>query len=133
MQEPWNLLVMLPIYSLATWQAVETWRHGSIFFSWRQYNRDRIMTHRLRAVRLFGEGLNCPFCLPHWVALFWASSNALDAFLPNWLSGAIQTAAVALAITRASQIGNDAFKGLSWSQSPAGDVVAVDETITLAD
>lgn len=117
----------LPIYGLAVWQAVETWRHGSLFRTARKFNRDRLLTHADWRVRKLGEGLNCPFCLSHWAAGLAAALAVLFATLPEFVSGCLWWAVYGLAVTRTAQIGNDVMKGTGWSQSPPGDVVVIDE------
>jgi len=55
-----DALLFTLVAALATWQAIEIWRHGSIFHDWRA---------RLEAREegFFTDLLLCAFCLSPWV------------------------------------------------------------------
>ena len=125
--------VLAPLLALATWQTVETWRHGSLFFKARDFTRKQVLTSRFAVVRLVGELLNCPFCLPHWVAGLYVGlllpqlSENFSWFLVGWWW------LLSLAVTRLSQVGNDVMKGAELSQSPPSDVVFIEDDVTFTD
>lgn len=81
------------IAGLATWQAVEVWRHGEICASWRAYYEARDdFVARL---------LTCGFCLSVWVGWLLYLSMA-SAVVLHWVVGG-------LAAARLANLGNDCF------------------------
>jgi len=93
-------LTFLVISSLATWQAVEIWRHSSLFADWRSITET--WDNKV------GELLHCPWCLSVWVG---TSIAAVLYFSEVWLLGFVgQTFVFGLAISRLANLGNDYFK-----------------------
>lgn len=113
----------LLVLGLAVWQAVETWRHGSIFFRPRQFFREQ-RRHPVYWRRWSGELLSCPFCLPHWVALIFVIGWFCD-----WTPAKL--AIWALAATRLAQLGNDLTH--EWNRSPPRDPEPEDEQYEFTD
>jgi len=102
----------------ASWQIVETLRHGSIFRPLRQWanaNRDHVHGE----VALLAQLLSCPFCLSHWAP--WVPL-LVCLYGPEWLMLPVYV----LAITRLTQLGNDLSHSFSRSPSPDDEIV-VDE------
>lgn len=103
-----NMLVLLIVASLATWQTVEVLHHSKI-----------AAPLRIKALVLakgspfevwLAELFLCPFCLSHWVAAIWVIVIFLSHYCtPLWLFPC--TAAV----TRLANLGNDYFYGVQRS------------------
>ena len=113
------ILLKLVVVTMAAWQIVETFRHGSIFACVRQWG-NRQLASKSQLVRKVAKLTVCAFCLSHW-------SPILPLFVmfygPIWARFLV----VALAITRTSQLLND----LSYSYSrspPSGEEIVIDET-----
>ncbi len=124
---------ILPLLAAAVWQTQETWRHGSIFLSAREFVRSVLLPSRWAALQWLGKLLNCPFCLPHWIAgVYVAWTLAAIGFAWSW-STVGWWWITSLAVTRAAQVGNDVMKGTGWSQSPPSDVVLIDDSVTFSD
>ena len=96
-------MVTLLIAALATWEALEIWRHSSIMAPWRA--RAEIYEGR------FGELLRCPFCLAPYTGL----TCLLALQEPLVLAWAVK----ALAIARLANLGNDV--GHAWCRTPRHD------------
>jgi hypothetical protein len=87
-----GLVTDLVIAALAAWQAIEIWRHGSIFAGLRA---------RLELYHNFWtELLLCPFCLSPWVGLVTIMLVRQQAWYATWPM-------YALAIARLANLGND--------------------------
>lgn len=100
------------LLSLAVWEIIEIWKHGSIFASWRA--RLEASESRLRD---FGQ---CGFCLAPWIALLvcslWQWQEYLcqhDYTLPGT---AIYLGIVAFAVARLANLGNDISH--RWCRTP---------------
>jgi hypothetical protein len=103
-------LTILVISALATWQAVEIWRHSSLFADWRAITET--WDNKV------GELLHCPWCLSVWVATLFAT---LLYFSDVWLLGIVsQMFIFGLAISRLANLGNDYFK--QYSRTPRNSV-----------
>ena len=90
----------LIVIALATWQAVEIWRHSTLFADWRAITET--WDNKL------GELLHCPWCLSVWVGM---TFSLLLNFSEVWLFGIIiQTFIYGLAVSRLANLGNDYFK-----------------------
>lgn len=88
------------VVALATWQAVEIWRHSTLFADWRSITET--WDNKL------GELLSCPWCLSVWVGIVFC---LLLHFSEVWLIGIIsQTFIYGLAVSRLANLGNDYFK-----------------------
>ena len=90
------------VCSLAVWEAIEIWRHGSITADW----RDRVSTWD---DGWFRSLLRCSFCLSPWVALL-----SISMLLCHF--GVI---IYALAIARLANLGNDLT--YAWCRTPKTD------------
>jgi len=100
LHETGTLLLIFAWTVLASWQAVETFHHGSLF----EQLRARLESRRDRISELAG----CPFCLSHWTGMALAALSFVyqtwgQPPLPIWLV----FPAYALAVIRASQWLND--------------------------
>lgn len=95
------------IASMATWQAVEVWRHGSIFASARATAQAWTVATGVRG--WLGRLLSCPFCLSVWVAL---------ATVLLWTVGHYpgQILVATLAAARLANVGNDLTH--PWCRTP---------------
>lgn len=98
------------VMSLACWQLVETWHHGSLF------------SHHRAKLELFdgffARLLTCMFCLSHWVGagvVAWCAVGWVLTHIPGqeWIGLVMQTPILALAVIRASQIGHDYMRTLN--------------------
>lgn len=105
--------------ALASWQTVETFRHGSIFQPLRRWGNENL-GHSNKVIALTAKLVVCPFCLSHWTPwpfLLLCLSDVTLLKLPVYV----------LSITRLTQLANDVF--YSFSRSPD----AADETIIIED
>jgi hypothetical protein len=104
-------VTQLIVAALATWQAVEIWRHSILF-------ADQRATWEARGGRL-AELLLCPWCLSVWVALLCVIcvqphkyAVPLVDIAASWVRGFIW----ALAVSRLANLGNDLTH--SWCRTP---------------
>ena len=86
-KEKMNLLnTFLPslfVVTLATWTIVDIWLYGSIMQPFRDIVT-RWETSQSRLFRFIGHGLNCGYCVGHWVVAFILACTLI---LPNTFSG----------------------------------------------
>lgn len=105
-------LTELIILALATWQVVETYRHGSIFAGLRA-------ELEIRPGKV-GELFSCMFCLSHWAALLvviiGSSLPASPWQILEVVRQVLKIIVLALAVTRAAQLGHDL--SAHWCRSP---------------
>jgi len=94
------------IAALATWQAIEIWRHSLLFAPLRAITE--MWTNKI------GELLSCPFCLSPWIGL--ACVVILHFSSISWLCLCFGFCVKALAVARLSNLGNDFFK--QWTLTP---------------
>lgn len=92
------------ILTLATYEIIELWRHGSIFATWRA--RTQLWTG------FFGTLLNCGFCLaPHvavWLVCLWSLTSNVDDGTWQWgLSFLFRGIVLALAVARLANVCHD--------------------------
>lgn len=93
----------LVVATLAAWQAVEVWQHGSIFAGWRA----RVQTWPGEGVwGWLGELLRCPFCQSVWAGTAAAALVVADHWAPN-------AALYGLAVSRLANLANDVTHGVS--------------------
>ncbi len=117
----------LVIAVLATWQIVETLRHGSNFRGLRRWGNQHLESRW--PIRIAAKLAICAFCQSHWApvfvlfALFYGSSN-ITARCAEFVT-------VSLAITRMTQLLNDLSHGYSRSP-PADEEVEDDQTAAVA-
>lgn len=105
-----DTLVNLLVATLATWQSVEVWHHGSLFATCRA------------SVQLWrglwgwlGELLTCPFCLSVWVGwLCWMATMTEWTF---WL-------VAGLATSRLANVANDITKAISQTPNRLSSLMA---------
>jgi len=96
------MIALVIIAALATWQAVEIWRHSSIMAGFRA-SVETWQPGRLQ------ELLQCPFCLSVHVALFCVIALIMPCVIgPVGYVVAIPVAA--LAVARLANLGNDVFR-----------------------
>ncbi len=101
-----EVLVSVLAVGLATWQAVEVWHHGELFADVRDglggtADGDWQAAGLLgRLVMTASHLLLCPWCLSVWVSIFLTLLYASGIW---WL----QCPVVALAASRAANLGND--------------------------
>lgn len=103
----------LVVAALAAWQAVEVWRHGSIFAGWRA----RVQAWPGEGARgLLGELLLCPFCQSVWVG----TAAAVAVVADHW---AVMPVVYGLAASRLANLANDVTRGVSRTpnQTQAAD------------
>ncbi len=98
------------VATLATWQAVEIWHHGSNFAGLRA--RAELMDNRL------GYLLLCMFCLSNWVA-YVVALLVLSARLDPAFGWLVALPVYALAVARAANLGNDLTA--RWCRTPKPD------------
>lgn len=98
-------LADLIFLSLAVWQAVEVWHHGSIFAGCRQRVECR--------ADWLGSLLLCPWCLSVWVA--WLLGAAWLLLPSSWQ--AVRLFTIGLAVSRLANLGNDLTA--AWCRTPA--------------
>lgn len=101
-------LTDLLILGLATWQAVEIWRHSSLFAIPRAY-------FQARSDLRLGQLLSCPWCLSVWVALvlvaWWMYSEPIEKHpVVYYAMIGLRAPILALAISRLANAAND----LTW-------------------
>ena len=89
------LLVWLPLITLANWQLIECWHHGSLF--------DRPRAWLEQRTGFWSDLLLCPFCLSHWTAVP-LTTVVVFSFTPElwWLLPILS-----LSATRLSNLAND--------------------------
>ena len=105
---------------LASWQIVETLRHGSLFRPLRQWANVR-RGHPFAPVAWLAQLLGCPFCLSHWAP--WLPLLAC-LYGPEWCLLPVYV----LGITRLTQLGNDLFHSFSRSPPPDDEIVIDERT-----
>jgi len=107
------------VAALATWQAVEVWRHGAVAASWRARVEAIDPASRRWFVRQLRAVLTCPYCLSVWVGLATTAVLALPRPTPEGVVSGLAWAAVGvaklfvvgLAVSRVANLGND----LTWA------------------
>jgi hypothetical protein len=90
------------VAALATWQLVDVIHHAKIAYPIRQWALAAADSGGRWA--FVGKMISCPYCLAHWVAL------AFVLALASPLSPVLKLVAMALAVTRLANIGNDLLK-----------------------
>ena len=116
-----NWLVGLLVCSLATWQAVEIWHHGSLFEEARAAIENWLTlpsTIELKAAlvvefkRWLAGLLLCPFCLSVWVGAGMAGSVLLGTALGGAGRLVLLAVPLALATSRLANLANDLTHGI---------------------
>ncbi len=91
------------VLALATWQAVEIWRHSTLFVGERAYWQSREDSW-------LGRMLSCPWCLSVWVAavlVLWYLSTEPVSVISTVTKELLQLPINALAISRLANLAND--------------------------
>lgn len=105
------------VVALATWQAVEIWRHSALFANWRSITE--MWDNKV------GELLSCPWCLSVWVGIAFC---LLLHFSEVWLIGiSSQIVIYGLAASRLANLGNDYFKSCCRTPNQVGLLSQHDE------
>ena len=99
---PYSTLELF-VLTVAVWQAVEIWHHGSIFQDQRAWLAAQPMRSPL--FDFVVDLLLCPFCLSVWVAIFTVLLTAIPWGLGWWIL-------LPLAISRLANLANDCGRWL---------------------
>ncbi|MFW6062393.1 MAG: DUF1360 domain-containing protein [Planctomycetota bacterium] len=94
-------LTHLIVASLATWEILELWRHGSLFAG------ARAVTDLWYG--WIGTLLRCPFCSAPYVALICVTLLQI----PGWPGTVTSFLVWAMAAARGANLANDLFHGIS--------------------